>query len=97
MANEADDLGSNIDAPNGFTRSGTAFGNYAESLKQTYRNIADAFNEPTLKNTHYALESLRQNNDYLEEAITAFKRDVAESKFSASERRRLIGRLLHGR
>lgn len=96
MAKDAGDADSSIDAPNGFGRSGQAFENYADSLKQTYGKIADAFNTPTLRNTHQAVESLGQNNEYLREAITAFKQDVAGSGFTASEKRRLLNRLLRG-
>jgi hypothetical protein len=96
MAKDAGEARSSIDAPNGFRRSGTAFENYADSLQQTYQKVADTVNEPTLRNTHLVTEAIAENNEYLKEAIAAFKKDVAESKFTAKERRRLLDRLLHG-
>ena len=85
MADDAGDAASVIDAPDEFSDSGAAFEKYAEQLEQTYRQIAESLNNPSLENSHNVLQAVALDNEYTEEAMSAFKRDLANSHFTKKE------------
>jgi hypothetical protein len=94
MADDAKDAASTIDAPSEFSESGTAFEAYANQLSRSYAKIADLLNSPSLARGHDLLQSIAVVNAYAREAITAFKRDLAHSHFTKTEKQRILNRLL---
>lgn len=94
MADDAGDAASVIDAPDEFSDSGAAFEKYAEQLEQTYRQIAESLNNPSLENSHNVLQAVALDNEYTEEAMSAFKRDLANSHFTKKEKQRILNRLI---
>jgi hypothetical protein len=94
MADDAGNAASAIDAPSGFTDSGDAFEKYAEHLQDSYRKIADLLNDPTLEHSVSMTKAATESTVYLKEAVSAFKRDLANSHFTKREKQRILSRLM---
>ena len=94
MADDAGNFSSTIDAPSEFTESGNAFAKYANQLQDSYTKTANSLNNPSLERSYDMLRAIALDNRYTQEAIEAFKRDLAKSHFTSPEKRRILSRLV---
>ena len=94
LSKDAGAMAIDIGAPEGFSESGGAWENYAQSVSDAYRKIANALNDPTLANSRDMVEAIHESSGYAAKAIAAFKRDLANSPFTKQEKNRILNRLM---